>query len=321
MATLASCALAVLLAACGGDSGPPDLEPQPYRPPSQLTMVTDGAGGGFESPMDAVSSPDGARFYFSAYATSAPEGSESAAAIYAVDSAGGTPQALHVGDPLEQPTGLLMSCDGDTLYIADIGHSADEAADQGAPVYTLAMDSNQLTPLTADGIGEAASLALSKDCSTLYVTGYTEDRTPALFRLPAAGGTAAVVKSGAPLVSPSGVYVDQDQVAWVMDHQPEGATGGVLFAIADDGTTTAVIDGLRISEPAGVSLISAGGIAVIPNRDLNQDSHLITVEIATGAMTIVEAPNMVEPAGIRTAIGAPVMAVVDADGDAIYRAE
>ena len=322
--------LSLLLAglpACGGDDGP-DPEQVTPTPPTQVALVTSGADASFETPMDAVASPDGATFYFSAFTTDGAVDPNTRATIYGVPSAGGQVQTLYQGAPLQEPTGLLMSCDGETLYIADIGRSSDEldaeeegTTEQRSTIYTLDVASNQLSTLAASGVGEAASLALSKDCSRLYVTGYTEDGAPALFQLPPAGGAATVVKSGAPLVSPSGVYVDADEVAWVMDHQPENGAGGLLFAIAEDGTTTPVIDKLLISEPAGVSLISAGKIAVIPTRDLDDNSQLLTVHTDTAEMTLIETPSLIEPAGIRTAIDAPIMALVDADGNAIYRVE
>ena len=79
--------------------------------------------------------------------------------------------------------------------------------------------------------------------------------------------------------------------------------------------------GLPGGEPAGVSLVAGGRIAVIPTRDEDGGGLLRTIDTATGDETVVEVPEMAEPAGIRTATQAPVMAVVDADGDTIYRAE
>jgi sugar lactone lactonase YvrE len=313
--TILALAAALGLAACGDDDPNIQLEPEP---PTQVSMVTT---GGFEEPMDAVASPDGATFYFSAYDISATANPLSSAAIFAVPSAGGQAQVLVSGPPLEDPTGLLMSCDGATLFVADLSYRADDAEPGKAPIYTLEIATSTLRPVQADGIGEAASLAFNKDCSTLYVTGYTTEGVPAVFTLSPAGGAVTVLKQGAPLESPSGVYVDANDVAWVMDHINSNQVGGGLWAIDPAGNTTEVIAGLRISEPAGVSLVSAGQIAVIPTRDENGMGQLITIDTETGAQTIVAAPDMLEPAGIRTATEAPVMAVVDTDGNAIYRAE
>jgi sugar lactone lactonase YvrE len=315
--------LLAALPACGDDGGG---GPLPAVAPTGVTLVVDGDEAGFESPLDAVSSPDGATFYFSATASAEVTESDSRATIYSVPSAGGEVDIMYQGAPLREPTGLLMSCDGATLYIADIGFTpGDEAPEDDAiapaAIYTLDVASGTLAPLAANGIGEAASLALAKDCDTLFVSGYTPDRVPAVFSLAPAGGTATVIKSGDPLVSPSGVYVDADKVIWLMDHQPDEGLNGKLFAITQDGETTEVASELRLSEPAGVSLIAAGGIAVIPTRDENDVTQLITVDTATMDTTTISAPEIVEPSGIRTAISAPVMVLVDADGHAIYRVE
>ena len=323
-------AMALAVAACGddGDSGgdidaavDPDAGGLVPQAPTQISMV---ASGGFEGPMDAVASPDGTMFYFTAHDTNASDPT-STAAVFSVSSSGGAVEVMVSGAPLEDPSGLLMSCDGTTLYVSDLGYQVDDAAlaaDQDkAAIYTLDVGTQALTPLTATGLGEAAGLAFNTDCSTLYVSGYTPDGDPAVFTLAPAGGTASILAQGAPLESPSGVYVDANDIAWVMDHRDSDQLGGVLWAIDDAGNVDPVVNELSISEPAGVSLVAGGQIAVIPSRDANGMGQLITVDTVSGQQTIVQAAGIVEPAGIRTAIGAPVMAVVDTDGDAIFRAE
>jgi hypothetical protein len=321
------------LAACGDDGGPSSVPPDagppdgalPVEAPTTVTEVVNGDDAGFESPLDAVASPDGVTFYFSAYATADVAEGDSRATIYSVPSAGGDVSILYQGAPLREPTGLLMSCDGKTLYIADVGFTPGDEAEQDdiqpAPLYTLDIDTKALAPLSATGLAEAASLALSKDCDTIYATGYTAEGAPAAFSLPPTGGAATVITSGPPLSSPSGVYVDADDLLWVMDHQPLEGMDGKLFSITLGGDVQKVVGELRLSEPAGVSLIAAGGIAVIPTRDENEASQLLAVEIASGETTIIQMPAVIEPAGIRTAINAAIMALVDADGHAIYKVE
>ena len=46
-----------------------------------------------------------------------------------------------------------------------------------------------------------------------------------------------------------------------------------------------------------------------------------SVKIATGDLQQLPAPEMLSPAGLRTARAANVFAVVDRDGDAIFRAD
>lgn len=284
-------------------------------------MVT---ADGFDSPMDAVASPDGETFYFSAHMTGDDPAVETSAAIYRVASAGGTPEIIYAGAPLEDPTGLLVSCDGATLYVADAGIRAGdsdaELDDPASPVYALDLGSATLTALAVDGVAESASLAMGPDCETIYITGFAADGAPALFTTGLDGAVAAVAYSGSPLSTPSGVYVDRDRIAWVMDHQADNMLGGALFAITEAGEASVVVDGLELSEPAGVSLVAGGETAVIPTRDEDGNGQLLHVNTRTGDSGVVES-TMLNPAGIRTAREAAVMAVVDSDGDAIYRAQ
>jgi DNA-binding beta-propeller fold protein YncE len=282
----------------------------PTAAPTKVTMV---ATGGFVSPTDAVSSPDGKTFYFAGWDTAL------APALFSVASKpGATPVELASGDPLDAPIGLVMSCDGKTLYVADLGGS-----DTGS---VLAADaaSGALTDLGASNLVRPGGLAMGPDCKTLYVTGLTADTyTPALFSLPLTGGAAKVVWMGAPLVAPTGVHVDDEGVAWVMDHLAAGAAGeGVLFAIPSDGSAaTEVVSNLRMGTPGGVSLTAGGGTAVMPTLDATGHAQLTSVHIATGEMEQLPTPDLIDPAGLRTARQAGVFAVVDSEGGAIYRAE
>jgi hypothetical protein len=329
--------LLVGLAACGDDGGPSSVPPDAGPPPSDgglpveapttVTLVVAGDDAEFESPLDAVASPNGATFYFSAYSTATEViDSDSRAAIYTVASAGGAASILYQGAPLREPTGLLLSCDGSTLYIADIGFTAGDESELDdippAPLYTLDLATKALAPLTATGLAEAASLAWNNDCTRIHASGYTTEGAPAVFSLPIAGGTATVIKSGAPLSSPSGIYVDADNLTWVVDQQPNEGTNAKLFAIKEeDGATDEIITELRVSEPAGCSLIAAGGIAILPTRNEDEGGQLLAVEIATGTVTTIAAPAVIDPAGIRTARNAPILALVDSEGHAIFKVE
>jgi hypothetical protein len=177
--------------------------------------------------------------------------------------------------------------------------------------------------LGATGIVRPGGLAMAKDCATLYATGRTEAGEPAIFSMPAAGGAASVVYKGDPLVAPSGLHIDNDNVVWGMDNRAHGDNGeGVLFAIPADGSAaTPVISNLRMGTPGGVSLTAGGGTAVMPTRDADGNAQLTSVNIKTGEIAQLAAPTMIDPAGLRTARKAGVFAVVDQEGNAILRAE
>jgi DNA-binding beta-propeller fold protein YncE len=274
------------------------------------TPVGDTSGAPIHT-TDAVASPDGSEFYFAAWDMNG------VASIFATSSKpGSTPSALASDQPLEVPIGLVLSCDGSTLYIADMG------GESGA-ILSLATAGGTASDLGATGIVRPGGLAMSHDCKTLVATGMTADLQPALFTISTSGGAASVVWMGAPLVSPTGVHIDDKGVAWVMDHLAAGQNGeGVLFAIPSDGSAaTEVVSDLRMGTPGGVSLVAGGGTAVIPTLDHDGHSQLTSVNIASGAIAHLATPDLLDPAGLRTARQAGVFALVDSEGGAIYRAE
>jgi DNA-binding beta-propeller fold protein YncE len=288
------------LIACHSDDLPRD-------PPQTVSKV---ASGGFTSPSDAVASLDGRDFFFAAY-----DDLKQPALFKTSSAPGSTAEALAAGEPLEAPIGLVLSCDGSTLYVADMG------AEGG--VWSIATAGGGLSDLAVTNLVRPGGLAMGPDCKTLYATGRTIDGLPALFTISISGGAASIVWAGEPLVSPTGLHVDDMGVAWVMDHLAAGANGeGVLFAIPSDGSKAdEVISDLRMGTPGGVSLTAGGGVAVMPTIDHDGKAQLTSVDIATGEMKQLAVPDMTDPAGLRTARQAGVFAVVDSEGGAIYRAE
>lgn len=276
--------------------------------PTSVSQVT---SGGFQSPTDAVASPDGRTFYFAAWDM------DQQPALFAVSSEpGSTPTALVTGEPLDAPLGLVLSCDGDTLYVADMGGEA------GA-LLSVPISGGPATVLDTAGMTRPGSLAMAPDCSSLFASGRLDDSTPALFHIPMTGGAARVVYQGAPLIAPTGLHVDSQGTAWLMDHRAQGVNGeGVLFAITADGSkATEVMSNLRMGTPGGVSLTVGGATAVMPTLDADGNAQLTSVDIATGEVNQLATPALKDPAGLRTARDAGVFALVDAETATIYRAQ
>lgn len=328
----AYCASMMLLgSACSQDDNAPG-QPSPEVPvaeslPRTLTPV---ATEGFEQPGDAVSGHDGARFYFTGVVT---REEEKLPAVLTVPASGGEPETLAAGAPFGQLSGLVMGCNDAILYVADLGAVADPNTDPevdsdtepdlppGA-LFRLEVSTGEVVRLGAREIESPTGIALSDDCESLYVTGTDSAGEPALFSLPRSGGPVRVILSGDPLIAPTGLHVDKDGVAWVMDHLAEGEQGaGVLFAIDNEGTATEVMSDLRMGTPGGVSLNSSGSTAFMPTIDEDGAGRLTSISLLTSEVVHIPAPDLTDPAGIRTARHASVFAVVDAENHTIYRAE
>jgi DNA-binding beta-propeller fold protein YncE len=266
-----------------------------------------------------VASPDGATFYFAAYDDAGEP------AIFQTASApGSSASAMATGAPLQLPVGLVLSCDGATVYIADLGdEEIDDVTSRVGALYAQPAAGGMLTDLGVTGLEQPGGLAMGPDCETLYATGRTADGAPGLFSVARTGGAATAIFTGDPLIAPTGLHVDADGVAWVMDHLASGPAGdGVLFKIPSNGSSAEVVaSDLAMGTPGGVSLTSGGGTAVMPTKDADGNGQLTTVSISTGETNQVAATSITDPAGLRTARNAAVFAVVDHEGAAIYRAE
>jgi sugar lactone lactonase YvrE len=301
---------------CGNGGG----DNLPDTAPTVLERVAD---EGFKNAGAVAVSPDGETFYVAAYDEKQTPG------IFAVDVAAKAVEAIHLGEPLLYPSDIATSCDGDKLFVADMGLSpaaydigggdiAMPTQEKGG-LYTLDPDGGAPASLDASGLSRAAGVVVSADCKTLYVSGWTDMNEPAVFTVPTTGGVAKVLHQGAPLVSPTGIHVDADNVAWVMDHAARGDQGqGSLFAIGTDGKATQVASGLGMGRHGGVSLAPGGLTAVIPASNGEGKAFLVTANTSTGEQKIVDAPDLQFPTGVAAARNAPVMAV--ATENAIYSA-
>lgn len=298
----------------GMDAGPPTA------PPTMVTMITN---TGFTSPTDAVASPDGATFYFAAVT---PAGLP---AIFSVAStAGSLVTVMAMGGALEYPTGLAISCDGSTLYIADSAAtgSITTTADNGSIFSMPTTGTATPTAIGITGMASPQGIAMSTDCTTLYITGRNSTTgLPGVYSVAPSGGAVAPISEGAPLVAPTGVSADPSgTTVWVLDHLARGTMGmqGVLFTISPPATAAAVrAEGFALGAPGGLAITPGGGSAVIASRTGAGVGQLSTVVLSSGVSAAVAAAMITDPAGIHTARNVGIYAVVDSEGGAIFRAE
>lgn len=304
------------------DSGSSTGDGPQGLPEDAPTLIELLADSGFDDASAIAAAPDGSEFYFAAYdETGAP-------AIFAVDLAGDV-RVLHAGAPLAYPTDITVTCDGGTLLVSDVGGASSIDATQAfeesqeeslGGIFTLSPRGGAPQPFSASGVARAAGVIVSVDCEDLYVSGYDAEGVPAVFTAPVEGGAATVLHQGAPLVAPTGIHVDANNVAWVMDHHARAQSGaeGILWAIDESGDVQEVVAGLGMGRHGGVSLAPGGVTAIIPVSDDLGGSRLVTANTEDGGMDRVDTAEILEPSGIAAARNAPVMAI--AAETAIYLA-
>ncbi len=303
------------------DSGSSGGEPGdlPDTAPTRIELLAD---SGFSDASAIAAAPDGSEFYFAAYDQMGLPG------IFRVNLAGDV-TALHVGAPLAYPSDITVTCDGSTLLVSDIGGAsavdptqAFEETSEEIPggIFSLSPDGGAPQPFTATGVTRAAGVIVSVDCEDVYISGFLEDGTPAVFTAPVDGGAAAVLHQGEPLVSPTGIHVDANDVAWVMDHYARAESGaeGLLFAIDDAGNVDEVVAGLSMGRHGGVSLAPGGVTAIIPVSDDLGGARLVTANTEDGGKEDIATTEILEPSGVAAARNAPVMVI--AAESAIYLA-
>jgi len=188
LATAASAALAVLI-----DCGDTNTPPQKSNGITKITVTP--AATGLSAPLDATPDPMGTEIYF--LATGAD-----GIGVYHVSAAGGAVAQLYAGAPLVDPHGISISSNGKTLFIAD--RAAGTSG--GGAILTMPVAGD--TPVILAGSEGTHPSALDLiDLGTaddIYFTGDASG-SPAVYKLPAEGGTAQVLTKGAPLARPDGV--------------------------------------------------------------------------------------------------------------------
>ncbi len=302
-AILPGVAALALTAACGGgESALPDEAPTVFE------RIVD---KGFQNAGAVDASPDGATLSVPAYDdTNVPT-------IFSVDVAGRSLAPIVGGVPLLYPSDLATSCDGDTLFVSDLGipSAAYEIggdptpAAGGGSVYAIDLAGGSMSQLAATGIARATGIAMGTDCKTLFVAGFTTTEEPAVFALPIGGGEAEALHAGAPFRSPTGLHVDEQDTVWMLDHAAHDENGeGVLFSITRDGDVNFIASGLGMGRHGGCSLAPGGKTAVIPITE-DGKTMLFTANTETGELKPIAGPDLEYPTGVAAASAAPVMVV------------
>jgi sugar lactone lactonase YvrE len=226
------------------------------------------------TPLDAVLSPDGTQIYYTALDATG------SGAVFNVACGGGTPSTLASG--LLFPVSLVVSGDGKTIFVADLGIDDDVDATKAGAIYSLTATGGAFSEIgsTRGYKPRALELVSSSGTDTIYFTGTDPTGAAGLFKL--AGGAVSAIATGG-FVEPSGLAVDGTGVAYVADVSDSMAR---VVKITADGTTTELVNNIKVGTPAGVALSQDQKFLVVSGLNADDGTSIIhRVELATGVHT------------------------------------
>lgn len=281
------------VSACKSDdkTTPPDdmMMPPPTMMPAKGSGEIDAVravGQNLLSPFDASPSPDGKTVYFTAM-------SEDVGSLYSVPAAGGTPTELATG--FAAPIGLVLSTDGKTVYVADIGVDNPEAEDEDGIIYTVPAGGGTKSALDATKGYVPRSLDLVKvdTDDVLYFTGTDpSDGQAGIFSTNGRGGSVSVVVKGAPMADPSGLAVTAAGDIYVADTTGSSLGRSGIFKYTAGAGVVEFVPGLRVGYPAGVALTHDERFLLVSGHEASSSQAAVhkitladkTVESITGGI-------------------------------------
>jgi hypothetical protein len=319
MFRLAGCMLAMLLIVTGGSIAqaapqtPASADPAPQGGQTDLylPLVTKGypllndavgaiepvaEGGLFHTPMDATPDPDATNIYFTAQ-------SDQGAGVFRVPITGGTAVSITVGAPFSMPYGLAVSMNGQTIYVADPGvpmtstviasggNQARQAVTTGA-LFRVPVTGGEPQIIAGTERTSPRGLEVTEEngVETLYFLGNHPDTgAPAVMKIPASGGTLAILLQGAPLVNPVHVSLLRNNVAWVITDDAASGNGlGSVFLLERNGQVTTLADHVRMGAPAGVALTFDESLALVSTLDAQTGtSQVLAIDLTTREQGII----------------------------------
>lgn len=232
-----------------------------------------------QTPWDAVPSPDGTTFYFTAV------GSDGVAGVFSVPASGGDPQTVFSGSPLVTPLGIAISTDGQTLYVTD----AWSAGANGNAVFAvnIAAASVQAIEGTRGTEPQGIEVASLNGADQIFFTGMNpNDGQPALYTI--AAGAPTILLQGAPLVAPSGVVAAQDGSIYILDRLASGNGLGSVLRIRD-GVAETIAPNVRTgAQLAGLALTMDETTLLVSSLDSQAGTaQVLAIDLATLQTSII----------------------------------
>lgn len=141
----------------------------------------------------------------------------------------------------------------------------------------------------------------SPDGATIYYTATQDGGTAAVFSVPAAGGDASVLATGAPFVAPLGLDVSGDgRILYVADPWVAGSAGNAVFALPTDGSgAPTVVVGTQGTSPQGVAVAGDQLVYSGLNPANGQPAiYRIATRGAGDATIVVQGAPLIAPSGL-----------------------
>jgi hypothetical protein len=235
-------------------------------------------GAGFSGALAVAISNNGATAFFTGY------NAADQAAVFSAPTTGGAATQLFAGAPLDKPTGLALSPDGTTLFIADLSAGVNEAGG----VFSMPVAGATPTALVIGNILRPSAIAVSDDGATLFIgAAQAADGVTGVFSAAIAGGNAVLLTA---LQDPAALAVAGDQVLAVESITINNRASVVKIPVVG-GAPTVLAAGLQIDYPAGVSTLVGDATVLFSAVDVtlpNFGSGLFQVSINGGAINPVE---------------------------------
>lgn len=269
--------LTLALAGCGGGGGgaPAPTGGTNSTPPSNVVVIAPGAGSGGSTSTSGGSSSSGGGGTSSGGSTSTATGQPVSVSglnypqgvavygstLYVANTSGASISAISLtppnypvtpipltynppsAPPLTQPTGLAVSKDGTTLYVANWSGPVDSQGNPG-PGFIDAVNiaTGVVTPL-ASGLNNPDGLALSADGKSLFVANHGADE---VLQISTTGALLATYFT--PGTVPYGVYADSTNL------YATNQNGAILkWAIPTSGTPGPATTLLTFNNPGGIT--------------------------------------------------------------------
>lgn len=244
---------------------------------SGLTVTLLAQGGvAFTYPLDATPDPTGAAVYFVARTASGEAG------VFRVPTAGGPVQNVLVGAPLVAPRGIVMSTDGQTLYVAD-----PEAGGGGA-VFALAATGGPANVVAGMGGTRPRALDLVREGQgdVLYVAGVDpRNRRADVWRLtPIGAGSRTSILRGSPLAVIDGVAVASSGEVFVAGRSGNSDRTDVVLRLAS-GRHHRLVRTVNLGNPAGIALTPDESTLLVSSLAADGTSQVLIVDLASGGLS------------------------------------